>query len=158
MRKYIIGLGIVGISFCMIIAQAQQVQKPQKKKVTFKGKTYLHGGAIGNGKISKRLFDSLLAYPPVAKDTGNTDRAVTQFTFSYAERGLYEDSTGRQRIMTEYYNTESINGRLPQEWISSIRAKSKAGDTVIIYDVMARYADTGNARFYAEPIKLVLTE
>ncbi len=156
MKKYIIGLSIAGISLCMLVAQAQKPQ--QKKKVAFKGKTYLYGGSVGNGKISEKIFDSLIAYPPVAKDTNNVERHVTQFTFSYAERGLYEDSTGTMRIMTEYYNTESVNGKLPEDWIANIRRRSKQGDTVIIYDVMARYADTGNVRFYSEPVKLILTD
>jgi hypothetical protein len=156
MKKYIIGLSIAGISLCMVVAQAQKPQ--QKKKVAFKGKTYLYGGSIGNGKISKKMFDSLIAYPPVAKDTNSIERSVTQFNFSYAERGLYEDSTGTLRIMTEYYNTESVNGKLPDDWVANMRTRSKGGDTVIIYDVMAKYSDSVNTRFYSEPIKLILTD
>ncbi len=140
-----------------MVAQAQKPQ-PQKKKVTFKGKSYLYGGLIGSGKISKKMFDSLIAYPLVTKDTNGNPRQVIQFMFSYSERGLYEDSTGKPRIMTDHYFTESVNGKLPDDWIPNVRAYSKGGDTVLFYDIMSAYPDSLRTRFYTEPLKLVLTD
>lgn len=157
MKKYITGLGVIGISLCMLIAQAQKPQQKQKK-VTFKGKSYLYGGTISSGTISKKLFDSLIAYPLVAKDSSNTERPVMRFEFSYSERGVYEDSTGKLRIMTDHYNTESKEGKLPADWISSIRGRSKRGDTVVFFDILASFTDSLRTRFYSEPIKLIITD
>jgi hypothetical protein len=154
MKKYIIGLGIIGMSVGILVAQTQ---KPPKK-VSFKGKSYLYGGMISGGKISKSVFDSLIAYPLVASDTANNMREVVRFMFTYAERGLYEDSTGRPRIMTEYYYTEGIKDKLPEDWVPVIRKRSKAGDTALFYDITAAYPDTLHKRFYTEPIKLIITD
>lgn len=146
---------------CMLVARAQKLQqKPQqqKKKVTFRGISYLYGGLITSGQISKKMFDSLIAYPLVAKDSTMQDQPVLQFHFSYSERGVYEDSTGTPRIMTDHYHTESVKGKIPDDWVMSMRNRSKRGDTAIFYDILAACGDSLKGRFYAQPIKLVITD
>lgn len=156
MRKYLTGAGIIGISLIVAVSTAQKPQAP--KKVVYKGKAYLAGGTIRSGKISKKQFDSLIALPLIAKDTTNAERSVSSFSFTYAERGVYEDSTGTPRIMTDYYATESEQGKLPVSWVTQIRSRTKEGDTVFYLNVMGIYPDSLHSRFHAEPIKLVLTE
>ncbi len=100
----------------------------------------------------------MIAYPLIAKDTQGVEHRVINFSFGYAERGLFEDSTGKLKIMTDYYATESEQGKLPEFWIKNIRERSKAGDTAYFDLIMANYTDTGKSYFYAEPIKLLITE
>lgn len=156
MKKYLIGLIMTGIIFSTLAFQMQK--KPaEKKKIVHKGKTYLFNG-IGNGKISKKLLDSLLNYNLIARDTQNREHPVIQFTFTYAERGAYEDSTGKLRIMTDYYSIESEQGKLPDFWMRNFRERSKAGDTAIFSEVLSTYQDSLRTRFYAEPLKLIITD
>jgi hypothetical protein len=156
MKKYLIGLMMIGIVFSTLAFQVQK--KPvEKKKIVHKGKTYLFNGT-SNGSISKKMFDSLLNYNLVARDTQNREHPVIQYTFTYAERGAYEDSTGKLRIMTDYYSVESEKGKLPDYWINSIRERSKAGDTAMFYEVLSTYQDSLRTRFYSEPLKLIITD
>jgi hypothetical protein len=156
MKKYLIGLIMTGIIFGTLAFQVQK--KPvEKKKIVHKGKTYLFNG-MGNGKISKKMFDSLLDYNLIARDTQNREHPVIQYTFTYAERGAYEDSTGKLRIMTDYYSMDSEKGKLPDYWARSIKERSKAGDTAMFFEVLSTYQDSLRTRFYAEPLKLIITD
>lgn len=156
MKKYLIGLIMTGVTFGTLAFQVQK--KPvEQKKIVHKGKTYLFNG-IGNGKISKKLLDSLLNYNLIARDTQNREHPVIQFTFTYAERGAYEDSTGKLRIMTDYYSIESEKGKLPDFWMRNLRERSKAGDTAIFSEVLSTYQDSLRTRFYTEPLKLIITD
>ena len=130
----------------------------EPKKIVHKGTTYLADGTINGGTISKRKFDSLIALPVISRDTSGVDRSVVEFVFSYAERALYEDSTGRPLVMTDHFSTPCPGGKLPDDWVKIIREKSKKGDTVYIEEVMAAYPDKLHTRFYTTPIKLVITE
>lgn len=156
MKKYLIGLIMTGIIFGTLAFQVQK--KPiEKKKVVHKGKTYLLNGT-GSGKISKKMFDSLISYNLIARDSQNREHPVIQFTFTYAERGAYEDTTGRLRIMTDYNSIESEQGKLPDFWMRNLKERSKAGDTAIFSEVLSTYQDSLRARFYAEPLKLIITD
>jgi hypothetical protein len=156
MKKYLIGLIMTGIVFCTLAFQVQK--KPvEKKKIVHKGKTYLFNG-MGSGKISKKMFDSLINYNLIARDSQNREHPVIQFTFTYAERGAYEDTTGKLRIMTDYNSIESEQGKLPDFWTRNLKERSKAGDTAIFSEVLSTYQDSLRTRFYAEPLKLIITD
>ncbi|WP_118975217.1 hypothetical protein [Taibaiella koreensis] len=155
MKKYIAALGIIGISLGVVASTAQ---KPQPGKKTYKGKAFLAGGKIATGKISKKQFDSLIAYPLAGRDTANNERPVVSFMFTYAERAVYEDSTGRPRIMADYYGTESTRGKLTDDWVAQIRSRSKQGDTAFFFDIKGSYTDSSHTRFPIEPITLIITE
>ena len=158
MRKYVLPILVLGIVLAFSLVHAQQ--KPLKKKIVHKGKAFLADGKTGAGTtvISKVAFDSLIAYPLIARDTLGRDHKVLNFSFSYAERGLFEDSTGKLKIMTDYYATESEQGKLPEFWLKNIRERSKGGDTAYFDLIIANYTDTGRSFFYVEPIKLIITE
>lgn len=157
MRKYVLPVLVAGVVFAGSLVQAQQ-KSPQKKKIVHKGKACLADGKTGTGAISKAAFDSLVAYPLIARDTQGREHKVLSYAFSYAERGLFEDSTGKLKIMTDYYATESEKGKLPEFWLKNIRERSKAGDTVYFDLIISNYTDTGRSYFYAEPFKLVITD
>lgn len=165
MKKYVFPVIIAAMAGAFSLAQAQQrkaqptLQKAEpKKKIIHKGKAFLSDGKTGSGKISKKAFDSLIAYPLIAKDSLGREHKVIGYTFSYSERGLYEDSMGTPRIMADFYSTESEGGQLPDFWLQNIRERSKGGDTAYFDQVISKYTDTGKSFFYAEPIKLIITE
>ena len=141
-----------------LVAQTTKNQPKEKKKIVHRGTSYLAGGNITSGTISKKAFDSLIALPLIAKDTLGNERQVVDFVFSYAERGLYEDSTGRPMIVTDYLSVSCPGGRLPDEWVKMLHDRSKRGDTAYVDEVLAVYPDKVQTRFYTTPIKLVITE
>jgi len=158
MKKYLTGVGVVLI---MAGVWAVQAQKPQeRKKIVYKGKTYLQDAQYAhNSRISKKAFDSLLAYGLVVRDSLNREYQAARYTFTYAERGVFEDSTGKLRIMTDYYSTESFAGKLPPEWLQPIRDRSKAGDTAFFFEVIYyQPGDTTRKQYHSEPLKLILTD
>jgi hypothetical protein len=153
MKKYLTGL-IVGI----IVFSTLAFQAPRgSKKVSYKGKAYLADGT-GSGKISKRAFDSLLNFSLIARDSQNKEHLVSQYVFTYAERAVYEDSTGKLQIMTDYYSIESDKGKLPEYWLRSLKERTKAGDTAIYSEIISNYSDTQRTKFYVPPLKLIITD
>lgn len=136
------------------IAQGQK----EKKLVKFQGKSYLAGGQINTGSISMPLLDSLIRLPLVAKDSLGVERPVSSFYFLYIELGLYEDSTGQPVILSDYWGTNSDQGRIPDAWLKLLQPRIKVGDTVF-YNQIVSLSDTGkNAHIlHTEPIRLVIT-
>ncbi len=157
MKKYLTGLTAGIIVFSTLALQAQNGSQPGSKKVVHKGKAYLSDGT-GNGKISKRKFDSLMSSTLIARDTQNKEHQVLQFTFTYAERAVYEDSTGREQIMTDYNSIGSDRGKLPDYWVRLLKKRSKAGDTAIFSEIISSYSDSQRTRFYVQPLKLIITD
>jgi hypothetical protein len=158
MKKYfgIITLAVSLLGVCSF--QGKQTSNKKPAKIVFKGTTFLSGGNVGNGKISAKEFESLMKQPLVSKDSQGVLHPVVSYSFTYAERGAYEDSTGTLRIMTDYFTTESENGQLPAYYINSLKDRVKYGDTVYYFNVQAAAADTGNAKYHSLPMKLILTK
>lgn len=154
MKKYLIVSAVAGIMLLAGLGQAQQ--RPSKEKVVFKGKTYLKGGQIGSGTVSKKDLVSLLQDGPVVRDSLGKEHAVILFTFTYAERGVFEDSTGRPVIMTDYYSIESDNGKIPDGWFRLLQQRLKKGDTATFSNVLSFFDDQKRTRFHAEPLKLIV--
>lgn len=158
MKKYYGILLLGGLILCSFGFQENK-PKEQKKKVIYKGATFLAGGKYGEGKIPYRVFDSLMRTRLVSKDSSGNFHEVNSFTFTYAERGAFEDSTGTLKIMTDYYTAESENGLLPDYFIKSLKERVKYGDTVYYFDVMSRMnPDSTKTSYYSLPVKLILTK
>ncbi len=155
MKKY---LGILLLGGCTLTLLSFQQEKPKVKRPVYKGKTFLAGGIYGNGTIPAKVFDSLMKQPLVSIDSNNISHPVTDFSFTYAERGAYEDSTGTLKIMTDYFTITSENGKLPDYYINSLKDRVKYGDTVFYNEVVGRFSDTGHTRYLSAPIKIILTE
>lgn len=159
MKKYFLGIACLGLASIVFMAQAQQnKQAKPAKKIVYKGKTFLNDGITGNGTITKANFDALLNKNLLSKDSNNILRPVNFFVFMYAERGLYEDSTGKLKIMTDNYSLQCDNGKLPEDWIKNIRQRSKAGDTAYFNNIRASFDSIGKYHFYSEPLKLIITD
>jgi hypothetical protein len=155
MKKYV----FLSFLFLLSARVSGQNKKAQDwKPVHYKGQSYLCGGQVSGGEISKARFDSLIAYPLIAKDSLNTEHTVFSFFLTYAERGLFEDSTGHPTIMTNYTGTNSENGKLPDYWLKSLRERSKAGDTVMISNIIYFSGPGKPVLMHSKPIKLILTQ
>lgn len=156
MKKY---LGILLLGGCTLTLLSFQQQKAKEKKPpVYRGKTFLAGGVYGNGKVPAKVFDSLMKLPLVSVDSANISHSVTEFTFTYAERGAYEDSTGTMKIMTDYFTANSDKGLLPDYYINSLKDRVKYGDTVYYSEIIGRFGDSAGTRYLSAPMKIILTE
>lgn len=151
---------IIGVLCALLAAFIMYAQKPVqgKPKVTFKGTTYADNGAIAAGKISVKDFERVLKSKLVSKDSAGRLNPVISFNFSYAERGVFEDSTGKMRIMTEYYAIQSELGELPDFFLNSIKGLAKHGDTIIYNEILTFFPDSAKTRYYSKPLRLILTD
>jgi len=154
MKNYVFLMVVFFMSGNIVWAQNK---KQDWKPITYKGKSYLSGGLISGGKVSKAVFDSLIAYPLIVRDSLNIEHTATAYYLTYAERGLFEDSTGHPMIMTDYTGVHSEKGHLPAYWLSSLQERTKAGDTVLIDNIIFLSGEAKPAFQNSEPIKLILT-
>jgi hypothetical protein len=156
MKKYfsIALIGLISATWWMSQAQSQKGNPTKPPKTVFKGKTFLSGGTISSGKISKKMFDSLIALPLYSQDTAGNLNRVNEFTFTYAERGIFEDSTGKERIMTDYFNQYCEKGVLPEDWLRYVRERSKFGDSAIFQNIISN----NGANYHSQPLRLLIVE
>ncbi len=144
---------LIGIT-SLVFAQ----QKERKRNVLPKSTTYFSGGEIGEGVLSKKIFDSLITAPLIVKDSLGKEFPVYSYLFTYVERKIYEDSTGRPFIHPDYISSNSDKGTLPSQFENYILEHSKGGDTVYISNVVfyLEDSDTVKTSAYANPIKIIL--
>src|SRR5690606_21557174 len=92
--------------------------------------------------ITAAAADSLLHQKLKAYDVkGKNILPIVGFELFYAERGLFEDSTGRPMIMTEYYHTQAAADTVPQYFLTSLKDLYKAGDTIKIQNIFSKKGD-----------------
>jgi hypothetical protein len=96
-------LAVCGILLGSIFIWAQ---KPQFEKKYYNGTAYLSDKVTKSGTIKVADFLRLVDQPLAVKDhrDGSFNEALI-FVFTYAERGLYEDETGKPMIVTDYLST-----------------------------------------------------
>lgn len=130
-------------------------KKAAKPKVVYTP-VYLGNSELSGGKISKRVFDSLLRQGLTSRDSAGKVFTVNGFIFNYGERVLYEDSIGNPIVLTDnleqYCYGDSLNTFLK----NNITERSKPGDTAY-FDrivVIAPEGYQGNGR----PMKFVITK
>jgi hypothetical protein len=79
---------------------------------------------------------------------------VESFNITWAERGLYQDSTGLPIIYTDY-TVGTFNGdAIPADWTESFRDRSYKGDTVYFDRIMVKTPD--NKSQLCKPLKIVI--
>ncbi len=118
--------------------------------------TFLGSSALDGGTISKYMFDSLLKQGVSAKDSTGTPYPIDGFTFSYAERNLYEDSVGRLMMLTDYFSEFCPGDTVSLAIKRNIYYKTKAGDTAYFENVKVRTPQGGQV--IAKPMRFVLTK
>lgn len=131
---------------------ASQANKNQTSPVVHIAKLGTNG--YTSGKLSWRVVDSILQLKINVTDqkTGKTIPA-SAFAFYYAERGLFEDSTGRPKIMTEYYTLNLEGDSIPRYMTRGYKDKAKRGDTIKFYNILAK---SDSVFIKGEDINLIL--
>lgn len=158
MKKNIISLFVVG-SLLTIGYQvgAQSAAKP--KKIIYSGTAFLNDGVTHQGEILKSTFDSLIMKPIVVIDSNGNASKIISFDFYYAERNLYEDSTGKPIILTDYSNEFCSGNMISKSLKDNLLTMTKWGDTAYIENVIYEYTDPKTKKVqstHAKPIKLVI--
>ncbi|PZF71965.1 hypothetical protein DN068_15765 [Taibaiella soli] len=137
---------------------AQKPKKEMKKPVTppvamKETQVYLGNSLLSGGEITKHQFDSLVAQG-LKTDMGVG--TVSGFTFSYAERGIFEDSVGNPIERVELLSEVCKGDTLPAYLKSSLVERSKRGDTAYFEHVAVRTVD--GAVVPGKSMKFVLTK
>jgi hypothetical protein len=141
---------------------AQKAKKEENKSAVTKvsaGTTkivnsYLGRSSYYNGTISKRVFDSLLRQGVTARDSFGNNFKVDGFTFSYAERNLYEDSVGNLITLTDFISEFCSGDTLSRGLSLNIYEKTKPGDTAY-FDNIKIISPGSNA--VTKPMRFIIT-
>ena len=120
----------------------------------YKYKMYLACAQSGNQDMPKAEFDRLIAQPFCARDTNMNPVTIQNFEILYAERGLYQDSSGLPIIFTDYIKIPCQGNQLKQAWVDYFLERSYKGDTVYIEQVKVLGAD--NKSHLAEGMKIII--
>ena len=99
-------------------------------KIIYRYKAYLACQQSDSISISKSDFEKLIASSICAKDSNQNLVPVTSFEITYAERGLFEDSTGLPIIFTDYSNQICKGDTIPIQWQNDFKDRGYKGDTV----------------------------
>jgi hypothetical protein len=114
---------------------------------------YLGNSTLDSGRIAKPLFDSLMKQGLKVEGNNGT---VSGFSFTYAERGIFEDSVGdpieRVELLTEYCKGDT----LPHLIKNTLPNRTKNGDTAFFDRIIVRLPD-GNETS-GKPMKFIITK
>lgn len=133
-------------------AKDGKAAKPKPKPIP----VYLGKSDYYTGKITKQVFDSLLKQGLTSRDSAGRAFKVTGFTFSYAERSLYEDSVGNPMILTDYHSEYCFGDTLTPFLKANMPERSKPGDTVYVDQISLVAPEGYNAN--GRSIKLVIVK
>ncbi len=128
-------LSFVLISFTS--GEGDERQNASKSKFI----TYLGCAITDSVFVDKNLFDSLVALPICAKDSNNNYCKVQSFEITYAERGLYQDSTGLPIVVTDYSSVTCKGDTIPTAWKQIFHDRSYKGDTIYFDKIIAKSPD-----------------
>lgn len=154
MKNIILKISLLTLGFSMgawmLWAQA---------KADYKGSTYLSDKVTRSGNISVSQFLKLIQDTVWVKDKrDNSFLAPGSFKISYAERGLYEDETGKPLIVTDYIFS-NCREKVDSGMLVDLKYRAKPGDTAYIEQVMfLNLNQRDKVSVPSEPIKLVLTK
>jgi len=141
---------VLGILF--LLSAFAPVGNEQRPKVKYQFKGYLACSLSDSQQVDKLVFDQLILKPLCAKDSAGNQLKVESFNITWAERGLYQDSTGLPIIYTDY-TVGSFNGdAIPTDWTESFRDRSYKGDTVYFDRIMVKTPD--NKSQLCKPLKI----
>ncbi|MBU3677082.1 MAG: hypothetical protein FGM54_07890 [Chitinophagaceae bacterium] len=133
-----VGLLLVGITaYSFILPDNKKQLEAQRSKYV----SYLGCEATDVQAIPTQQFLRLIQKPLCVKDSAGRLCKVQQFELSYAERGLYQDSTGLPMVVTEYSGTNCKGDTIPKSWQLIFGERGYKGDTIIIDNVIATAPD-----------------
>lgn len=136
---------MLAVSFNLLAQKAKKDAGKKNKNLTSPTPKVVHA-YLGHsdetgGQISKTMFDSLLKQGVTAKDSLGNVFKVDGFTFSYAERNLYEDSVGKLIILTDFFSEYCPGDTLSRGISLNIYYKTKPGDTAYFDNIKALLPD-----------------
>lgn len=139
---------VMAMSCCALfgVAVAQSSGKKSAAKASKKDSASVHKvpkipvflgkSELSGGEISKRDFDK------IAQDgiriKGNDSATILGFTFTYAERNLYEDSAANPIILTDFLTEYCFGDSLSSVIKRTIPYHTKPGDTATYDDIRIR--------------------
>lgn len=106
---------------------------------------YLGYSDYSGGAVSKKVFDSLLRQGITARDSAGMAYKVVEFTFGYGERNLYEDSTGKLVILTDYVSDICMGDTLSTIFQNFVFKdnRTKNGDTAYFDRIKVQVPGSG---------------
>jgi len=142
-----------------LMAQKSKGGSAQKKGSSSGAKesniyTYLGRSDYRGGKITKKMFDSLLKQGITARDTLGNVYKIDGFVFNYNERNVYEDSVGNLMMLTDLHQEFCTGDTISLALRRNIFYKTKAGDTAYIENVKV---STPSGQSFAKGMKFTLT-
>ncbi len=157
MKKHLLLALFTGISLTAGYAQKGQKKTnrtdPEKARtVTSVPLSWGDKALLESEKLSKALLLALFQ-KPLLVTAG--DAAVSSFAFTYAERGVYEDSVGNPLLLTDYLTEYCLGDTLSQNIKLLLPPRVKAGDTVYISDIKVKAAAAGKA-LIGRPVRIVI--
>jgi hypothetical protein len=128
--KHYLLIGIVAHSLTALTAGAQadkkQATEKQQQQAAMLDTAYLGHSTLTGGTIPKKTFDSLALQ---GITISNAMGQVKGFSFSYAERNLYEDSIGNSIILVDLLSEYCPGDSLSAAVRKTLSARTKKGDT-----------------------------
>ncbi|MEO6832367.1 MAG: hypothetical protein ABI378_08135 [Chitinophagaceae bacterium] len=100
---------------------------------------FLGGSELAGGDITKQEFDRLAPQGIRLKATNGA--VIDGFSFTYAERNLYEDSAANPIIVTDLLTEYCLGDSLSPIISKTIASRTKPGDTAVYDDIHIRMAD-----------------
>lgn len=159
MKRTLFYFSLSALCLVTISALAQKAKKDAKPatKAAIAPKkeivVYLGNSTMSNGPVSKPVFDSLMAQGLKVEGNNGT---VSGFSFTYAERGIFEDSVGdpieRVELLTEFCKGDSLTRIIR----NSLPGRTKNGDTAFFDRILVRLPDGNEA--HGKPMKFVITK
>lgn len=152
-------ISILKISFLTLVLSLGAWMLWAQAKADHKGVTYLSDKVTRSGNISVAEFLKLMQDTIWVKDKrDNSFLAPGSFKISYAERGLYEDETGKPIIVTDHIFS-NCREKVDSGMLVDLKYRAKPGDTAYIEQVMfLNLKQKDKVSVLSEPIKLVLTK
>jgi len=117
---------------------------------------YLGKSQYTGGTIPKAKFDELLKQGVTSRDSLGNSYTVVGFTFSYAERNLYEDSVGKLMIQSDYLSEYCEGSMLPDHVLNAMMERTKPKDTAYFDNITLR-KQSDNSGAYGKPMRFVIT-
>jgi hypothetical protein len=138
----------LSVSFVFLLCSFSS-EKPKSKMDAFFACNYAHEVVMDVNQ-----FTSLLNQPLCVKDSSSRIYKVEGFEITYAERGLYQDSSGLPIVTTDYTFDKCTGDSIPSKWKSIFKERAYKGDTIFIERVSAK--DSSNQFVACRGIKLIL--
>ncbi len=153
MKKIFLACGLLVGLFSVLNAQQGE------KKTVYNGQGFLGDKITQSGKLPVEQFKAFMNQPVYVKDSTGKEFRAYDYTFTYAERGLFQDSLGSPIVVTDYFSTTCPGGQMSQDWIQLFGDRVKPGDTAFIDQITV--IDSSGKKptiFVAAPLKIVLTK